>query len=358
MKRKLVTIDDQYMGIEPVWSDVAPTQTEIIKAYSWYNYFFDRKDSIKLLFDNYPRDKKEIALLKRLGEHEINNTLCYQARMISRGCKIFVADFNQKIDALILKSKKIKEIKLVTAPKPTVRDRVVETISDTIAELEETLDTFTRSGFKSDFNMYNWLKANGLKSIQSKAIVNFYSPLLLELQEAKKKTDADLTEAYKNFTAVEMNRYITFVAMIVNDATAWATNQKTIRKVRVKKAPSVEKVTSKVKYLRESVEYQLASISPATIIGAQQLWVFNTKYRTLTRYDAFDASGLKIQGTTIKNYNETSLSKTVRKPQDILKKIVTGSKSSLKKIMDEIKSVGNEPTGRINENTILLKVIK
>ena len=43
------SFDIKYLGTEPIWSDTEPTNTELSRAYNWYNYFNNHKDSIKLI---------------------------------------------------------------------------------------------------------------------------------------------------------------------------------------------------------------------------------------------------------------------------------------------------------------------
>jgi hypothetical protein len=94
-------------------------------------------------------------------------------------------------------------------------------------------------------------------------------------------------------------------------------------------------------------------------VGCSQLWVFNTKSRKLGVYNADDSGGLSVKGSTIINYKQdTSAQKTVRKPEALLPEVLKAGKISLRKILPGINSVEQELTGRINDDTILLRVIK
>jgi len=101
----------------------------------------------------------------------------------------------------------------------------------------------------------------------------------------------------------------------------------------------------------------LVSINPADIIGAKELWIYNTKTRKLGKYVAAEFAELSIKGTSITNFNETlSIQKTVRKPEDKLKEFKTAGKVALRKFLDDINAVDTKMNGRISEDTILLKV--
>lgn len=87
--------------------------------------------------------------------------------------------------------------------------------------------------------------------------------------------------------------------------------------------------------------------------------MFNTKTRKLGVYNAEDAGGLSVKGSTLINFKQdTSVQKTLRKPESLLPEVLKAGKISLRKILPGINSVEQELTGRINDDTILLRVIK
>jgi hypothetical protein len=142
------------------------------------------------------------------------------------------------------------------------------------------------------------------------------------------------------------------------DADRYAGVVKKTRAPRKKRAVSVEKQLKHLKFMKESNEYKLASINPEKILGAQELWCFNAKYRTVTVFRALDRGGLKVNRSSIAGYDEnTSVTRgTGRQTEKVIDKIMNGGKIILKKVMDELK--GNQALQeRINENTILLKVV-
>jgi hypothetical protein len=74
-------------------------------------------------------------------------------------------------------------------------------------------------------------------------------------------------------------------------------------------------------------------------------------------YVATDAAGLDVKGSAIQNYKYgESVSKTLRKPKDVLSRVLDGGKIVLRKVMSEINSKPVELNGRINKDTILLRV--
>ena len=70
-------------------------------------------------------------------------------------------------------------------------------------------------------------------------------------------------------------------------------------------------------------------------------------------------AGLSVKGSTLVGYDEkTSQIKTLRKPDEQLKKLQEGGKIVLRKFMDEIKCKPKTATGRINNETVLVRIIK
>ena len=147
--------------------------------------------------------------------------------------------------------------------------------------------------------------------------------------------------------------------MIVEDCNRYFGNKVIVRKPRKKKEKSAIQLIKSIKYKKEDNELKVVSIDPINIIGAQSLWLYNTKYKKLTVLNARGPAGLSVKGTTIINFDEpNSQSKTLRKPNEIIPKVLQSGKVVLKKLMTEIKTKESPANGRVNEDTILLKYTK
>jgi hypothetical protein len=129
------------------------------------------------------------------------------------------------------------------------------------------------------------------------------------------------------------------------------------RKPRAKKAVPAEKIVAKLKYMKTNEPLKLVSINPTDIIGATELWVYNSKTRKLGKYVSDEYKTLSVKGTTIIGFNENlSVCKTLRKPEEKLKEFKAAGKVQLRKFLDDINATDTKMNGRINEDTILLKV--
>ena len=93
-------------------------------------------------------------------------------------------------------------------------------------------------------------------------------------------------------------------------------------------------------------------------MGAQELWIYNTKYRKLGRYVAEAYKTLGVKGTTIINFDESkSVCKTLRKPEEQLRDFAKAGKVALRKFLDDIKATESRLNGRVNAEIVLLKVV-
>jgi len=87
--------------------------------------------------------------------------------------------------------------------------------------------------------------------------------------------------------------------------------------------------------------------------------VYNIKTRKLGVYQAADAAGLNVKGSSIQNFAESkSVSKKLRKPSVTIPEVLKGGKVALRNILNDIRAVESALTGRINNDTILLRTVK
>jgi hypothetical protein len=174
---------------------------------------------------------------------------------------------------------------------------------------------------------------------------------------AQSKKDPQLTEAYKHYKAADFKRIIGWLDLVLLALDEYRQVKQATKKARVKKAPTKEKLIAKLKYAKDFKELKLVSINPAEIIGANELWVYNTKTRKLGKYVAASHSQLSVKGTGIENFDsDKSICKTLRKPEEKLKEFAKAGKIILRKFLDDIKATETKLNGRISADIVLLKV--
>ena len=240
------------------------------------------------------------------------------------------------------------------APVISIEQRIIEAARTNSEEIDYAIDKFVKTK-SSDFNIKAHLLSNNIAGAVAKRIGEYYKNTLDEIEEAIKGEDEQLVEGYSFFTKPELKKFRDFIQGIIDGC---AQHQVTAKKPRVVKAKPPAVIVKKLKYMRELVELNLKSIDPANIVGADQLWVYNTKNRKLINYTSADGETLSVKGTTIINYDiGRSDSKTLRKPEEFFKTTEIG-KRALNFAIKQIKAKSAQPNGRINGDMILIGAFK
>ena len=181
---------------------------------------------------------------------------------------------------------------------------------------------------------------------------------LLDYEDAYHKRCEQAVEGYSHIKKPELNRRIKECQAMLEDLDRIKAAKKATHKVRVPKAPSLEKQISKLKYKKEDNDFKIVSINPAQLLGKSRLLCFNTKTRKLIDYVCESPDGFIISGTTIKNISGESRAWTLRKPMDILPSALSSTPKQFETLVKQITTKPSTPNGRINEDTILLRVLK
>jgi hypothetical protein len=198
-----------------------------------------------------------------------------------------------------------------------------------------------------------------VKGAHIKYIVEHFKMRRAEYDSILITDDTLIKEAYSNFTKPQLKKLVAYCDQVILVGAQIAGEAVKTRKPRKRKNKTPEQLLSKLQYCKEFADLKLQSIEPKTILGATQLWVYNTKTRKLGCYISEDASGFSVKGTSLTGYSESkSKQKTLRKPETFLPEISTGGKVYLRTALDSIKAVESVLSGRINADTLLLRIIK
>jgi hypothetical protein len=367
-KKRTITprgLDAKYFGEEPTWDDLqwlseSELESRLGKAYNWYNYFYEPKDGRKYLLDYMNEQsfsKSAQSMLSRTSDSKLNSTMCNTARMFSMG--LMHSTLRDRLDSYIAKlveegveiARKEKASAAAIANLPEITHNPAGAL---IADIEDMLDNET-----SFDDFYKWLKGKNVKPAQAKAIADYYTPWAEELEEAQKTKDADLKYAYRHLSKKELTERIATMRGIISDCESLVSNNRksVVRKPRKTKPKSADKIVSKLKFQKESNELKIVSIDPSKIVGAKELWTFNTKYNVLAHY--WSEHGLGVKGTTLQGVdNGRSRQKKLRKPTDVLPSITGSTSKAAERAFEALKTKEATPNGRINEFTIILRAIK
>ena len=362
--------DAKAYGMEPSWTNQAEMdnlKSEEIRALNWYNYFCDSKQAKTFVVEymaSVDRSKEEISLVTS-SDATIPVQLGWIARMMCMGYQpsenfknFFVREFKSVLDASKktqkAKTKTTEHIAVITV---NIQDRIREKAAEEVGEIEGLVDDFIASGCKSAPDMQSYLKSKELSSVVQKRMCEVFIKRAKEFEEVMNTSDTEVKEAYSNFSKVQLRKIKEFYDTIVAETNRGAEKKPTRKARKVKEKPA-SVVAAKVQYMKEFPELNLKSVLPEKIIGANQVWLYNTKTKLLGMYNCDNAKGLTIKGTTIQNFNtETSSGKRLRKPEVAVKQVLDGGKIVLKKLLDGLTTKPTELTGRINSDTIIVRVI-
>lgn len=243
----------------------------------------------------------------------------------------------------------------------SIQDRIRDRAREVAGEIEGWIDDFImdrKLPVKTVDDFSNLFKSHDLKAPHMRFVLAEFEHRVAEITEAVGGKNKDLNEGYSHYSKPELKKALMFY---VNLLTACAMTQevaKVERAPRKKKAVSQDKIVAKLKYKKEDSALGIVSLSPVQIVGAKELWVYNTKTRKLAQYKASDASGLTVKGTGLLNYTTDSVEKTVRKPAETLADFKKASKVKLRTFMKELSTVDIPCGGKLNEHHVILRIDK
>jgi hypothetical protein len=374
--------DEKYTGTEPIWDtaraekfDDAEFDNHFRVSMRYYNYFYSVKDLKKYLVEWLKQTagtthKLDLATITRFAKSTDGYTPLTAPAIIKahgqgmplreRHIKYLIDVVNRALE-LDAGEEKIAEIvektKAPTIKVPTIQDRMNEIMKKHILHFE-MLEDQLYEGKTVDPKAYEYLSGKQVPQAMLGKIQLTFEKRHAEISEAKTTKDEDLKDAYAYMKPADYKRYDAFYTKLFEGIAQYGQVKKATKRAAVRKPPQKEKLVAKLKYLKTDTTLKVVSINPVDIIGAQVLWVYNIKSRKIGRYVAEDQGGaLNIKGTTIIGYDESkSVQKTLRKPPEQIKAFMSASKVDLRKFLDGIKTTEIKLNGRINEDTILLKI--
>ncbi len=335
--------------------------------------------------------KTDVAHVNRLPEWKTSNyshwaITAYWLMNNLTPPKDYVDGFKRYLDGLVAEGKELakkdkaaEKTAKAAAPAPTIQERIAEQAAEAMEDIEEWLDGFLRDkktfdpkgfDFTGHFAKHKVTQAHARKIManyqseleEARLIQNLPTPQSIAKikDEREKDMSQQLREGYSDLTKKDAQAYLAALETLVGACMLVIDASKATRKPRAKKAPSKEKIVAKLKYKPMDEKYQLASVNPLELIGSTEIWVFNIKTRKLGRDVAADDAGvMTVKGSAIIGYDEDkSVQKTLRKPEETLKEFKSAGKIKLRRFLEEIKTTDTKLSGRINEDTILLKALQ
>jgi uncharacterized protein (DUF1778 family) len=342
---------------------------DLLHALNYYNSNNNDKDKKKWFITHYAKVDKKVAVALLAVDEFHFRTPGVLARLMDLGTVLQEAEqkhFDVGVEKLMAqiklrqKSQDKQAVKDAAAAKVSsasnvisIQQRMEEKAHDHAGEIEGAIDDFVLGSCKSDFSTKNYLLANQVAGPIAKRIGELFVDTSKELREALEGKDAQLVEGYSHLTKRELKRFAEFVDGIIADCQQMVQTAKANRAPRKLKPASPTKLVAKMKFMREFAELNLKSVPTTGIIGASEVWYYNTKYRRIGVYKAENGT-VSVKGTTIIGFDiKESKAFTLRKPEDFFKGLAMG-KRALANAMKTLTTKPSQPNGRINEETIIL----
>lgn len=343
--------DFRYVGDEPTVTENS-TPYDYIKVFNWANYNFDPKD-IQHYVHEYVSNKYTKKQQKLIKQTMFPLAICMIARMINLGQPVQKLYTDKLLMVISTALSNNINVAVDESPKKTNIVDIQQHMQNAATKLIEVIDiAIDQREYK--FDTYKFL----IESQTNQRIVTFVKKYFEN--ELQFLNEEDALELHSTMNSKQFQKLKALYESIVNDCAVFISNKKnTKRRIPKQKKNTIDKQLSKVKYLKNFPDLNLTSVNPSLVIGSKTLWVYNTKTACVTVFHAADGDGLQIKGTTITNFDEkTSISKKVRKPSEQISQYVTGSKSIVMKLVNLLKTKPKVVKGRLNNDVVLLRVVK
>jgi hypothetical protein len=327
--------------------------------------------------NDYTRD--QIQAFKKTKDWRCNLTMGAIASCLLKGMPAVKQGFNnnnssaewlktQIADAVEAGRWDIEEVEVVkaakaVAPVMNIQDRIREQAVGMSDEIDAAIDSWIVDPNAFDpkaFKMVSLLRGKGAKAAQARYIKGFFASGLAELKELSSgHADDQLKEGYRHVSRKNVNKLIEFYESIAQACEQIAAEAKVLKKPRAKKVKPAEELVKRIKFKMTDDKLGVTSVPAAGLIGAQAAIVYNAKTRKFGMYIAKTSAGLNVKGTSIIDFTEKSVQKTLRKPAEQLKDFkLQNTQRRVETWLGAIKATDTVLNGRMNADIMILKVFK
>jgi hypothetical protein len=327
--------------------------------------------------NDYTRD--QIQAFKKTKDWRCNLTMGAIASCLLKGMPAVKQGFNanknsaewlkeQIADAVEAGRWDIEEVEVVKSAKAAVpvmniQDRIREQAVGMSDEIDAAIDSWIVDPNAFDpkaFKMVSLLRGKGAKAAQARYIKGFFARGLAELKELSSgHADDQLKEGYRHVSRKNVNKLIEFYESIAQACEQIAAEAKVLKKPRAKKVKPAEELVKRIKFKMTDDKLGVTSVPAAGLIGAQAAIVYNAKTRKFGMYIAKTSAGLNVKGTSIIDFTDKSVQKTLRKPVEQLKDFkLQNTQRRVETWLSAIKATDTALNGRMNADIMILKVFK
>jgi len=240
------------------------------------------------------------------------------------------------------------------SPMERLQNKIKATIMQDLLDLEDKWI----EGEKVTLDLYQEFKRHGLPASAAGQVRQIVEGWLSDYNDAYHKQCPDAVEGYSHLKRPELNYRIKACQGMLSDLDRLKSAAKAVRKSKVKGPRAADKQVARVQYKTEDNDFKLVSVPPIQIVGRARLYTFNTKSRVLTEYFTTVATGFEVSGTSIKNFDKaSSRAVKLRKPDDFIPIILNKTPKQIDGEWKNLTTKSSVPNGRLNKDTILLRVM-
>ncbi len=358
--------DAKFVGDEPSWIDVEVPETrynaEILRGLNWHNYCASEKDYIKYI-EQWIRQyrpqtaKQDIVAWREFSD--IRATVCIIARMQLQGFPLKdkhtqqICDYVDVFTARVNKNKaKTAAATTPTVVRPTIQDRIRAQVSQALSDLDVCIDEAFEGNIDPSDKIAGDILTHNFKGPQLKLVMEYLDKNISEWREAYGQTDDQLTQGYSYVGRRTFKKIIDTFSEVVGRISQQQ-NEIKVQRIRKKKPVDKKKLASKIRFMPtfEGIKSQ----APVNIIGANVVWVYDTKSRRLGYYESEGKNGLYVKGTMICGF-KYSCEKILRKPEEQLPDFMALRKNQTSNWFETIRAKCKDMTGRTNANLLILRI--
>lgn len=365
-KTKKVSIDNKVAwGPEPKWTTkpLNENDSEIRLAFNWYSVMSNPSEQKRWTLEYLKQNSSPTTFIKAVSHIRDQDlkplgSIC---RMALRGAQLpqtMLDRVQTRLQECVAKLSTTKPAKVKVKCEAKPMESEVELAVQKIEAIVTQIET-GKIKFIGDKEL-SW--ARSLTRSQLQFIADYYKTTFSELKIAVSGEDPYVTECYsfvRKPHLVVWLEFMTRISRLKPAKTVTATTPLEPKKGRSKTVKPPSKIVSKVRFLPKDPETGIKSVAPEEIIGAAELWTYNTKLRKVGVYATNSTTGLTAKGTTVLNYDvRKSVTKTIRKPEKQIPELLFGGGRFMQKYFDCIKAVAQPITPRLNGETILLRVVR
>jgi hypothetical protein len=335
-------------------------------AFSWYNYFYGKKDAREMLvaYLEHNGRKADVRALKGVPDSAVRLTTAWLCRMSMVGLELTDTE-TVRLEGYIQEILTAREPEVVVveavpvAAKPNIQDRLREKVSECAGELDGMFDEFVINGAKmsADYKPITVIRGLNVAPQMISDIANLWKHKLAEFETVIEGKDAQLVEGYSHLSKIQMRNLVKFCEAVINDCGAYVQIKKVERKPRKVKSVPPEKRAAKFKVMMEFVELKLKGLPAASLVDKAEAWLYDTKKRKLIHLVADShTQAFTVKSNSIIGFSTVETQqKTVRKPADVVKAVQAAGKPAARKIYKDLSTTETPFNGRGTENLVILK---